>query len=233
MNYELWILNYLYAQSNSFNIQHSNKKYCLLSPQFAPNVYDFISMLMADTVIWLDEVPWSRKGRSHRSLLISGDNSVWTRIPVMPKDRSKAMLELRIDQTKKWTGLMLKQVESTYSQLTYYDYLEPEFSALVQRGKEFEYLVEWNQFFLGRVLDLMEVSLSIQLQSDVGLPDRTSFFEWDSKNYLPQPNKRLVHDFLPEGYRADESMLHLFFALGPEFFKLADQILKQHGRIEV
>ncbi len=186
-------------------------------------------MLLADRVIWLDDAGWSRKGRTHRSLLMSEGESAWIRVPVLTEDRKKAIREVRIDQTKKWPEMMLKQIESICSRATYYDYFEAELSALVMQGYEYEFLLDWNHAFLEQILSFMEVRIPIERQSERELPDPPYYFESDSSNYLPQPEEIMEHDLKTDGFQGNQSMLHLFFALGPEFFKLADQI-QQYGR---
>ena len=156
---------YTIIHNPTFTIQYPKKTYCLTTPQFAPNMYDLISMLMADEVIWLDEAGWSRKGRSHRSRITNGEESVWIRVPVLSEDRSKAINKVRIDQRKKWTKIMLKKIESMYSRHTFYDYFEAELSALIQDGRDFELLIDWNSYFFDQILSFMELTLALKLQS--------------------------------------------------------------------
>lgn len=61
----------------------------ILTPQFAPNLYDLASMLKADQVIFTDVEKWSRKGRTHRAEIRNEEDSQWINLPVVSEDRKK------------------------------------------------------------------------------------------------------------------------------------------------
>lgn len=225
MNVELRVLNYISSFSHfTFHISHSGLTYSLVTPQFAPNIYDFISMLKSDKIIYLDTVSWSRKGRTHRTFITNGEDEIWLRVPVLTDDKKKAIKDVRIDHSEKWVSNFWKALETVFSKEVYFDHFEWEIKALLDDASKFEKLIDWNLFFFQKICSFLELEIDSDFQSNIGFPNRSFYFESDSKNYLPQPNEILAHAEKIKHFENHHSMLHLLFAFGPEFFNISDSI---------
>ena len=181
-------------------------------------------MLKSDRVLYLDDLSWSRKGRTHRTFISNGEIEIWLRVPVLTDDKKKSIRDVRIDHSEKWISNFWKSLETVFSQETYFDHFEWEIKALLDQAIGFEKLIDWNLFFFNKICSFLEVEIHYYFQSNMGLIEGPYYLETDSKNYLPQPEKLLSHSKIIDGYLNSQSILHLLFAFGPEFFNISDSI---------
>lgn len=196
----------------------------LLQPQFAPNLYDLVAMLRANRVIMLDEDIWSRKGRTHRTMITESE---WINIPVKTEDKKKPIKEVRIDQSQDWFTPFWNGIYHNYHSSTYFDYFEDELKALFEEVRTSEFLIDFNLAVFQKLLQFLEVDLSFELASkpDFELDEGSIIYqEHQSKNYMHRlENAKSVAIENPEITSiADLSTLHLLFHHGPESFKLLD-----------
>ncbi len=176
----------------------------LITPQFAPNLYDLASMLKAEQVIWLDIEPWSRKGRTHRAELRNAEGTQWINIPILSEDKKKPIQEVRIDHSEPWLEAFWNGILHNYQHATWFDFFEDELFSDIQYARECEFLFEFNAYFFQRLCTYMELDINMTLasklptydsnpeQAAVNLGADEFYIEHQSKNYLWQSDKALV-----------------------------------------
>jgi hypothetical protein len=218
-------------------------KAALLFPQFAPNLYDLSIMLKADRIILQDVEQWSRKSRVHRARIRTPQGTQWIRIPIRSEDRKRPVNKLRIDHSRNWISPLLRSLEYNYRNSIYYDFYEPDIRNLFQSAVDFTYLQPFILRLFEKLYQLINVYPDYSLASD--LPCYTSdpqqltrnlnaselYFEQNSRHY--QRRDGMVSDpgFTHpvyyqhfEGFEPDCCILDMLFQLGPECFRVTDQL---------
>ncbi len=247
LNFELCILlSYSYELIPTLILYNSVLALALITPQFAPNLFDLVSMLKADRVILLDVEKWSRKGRTHRIEVRAEDGTQWLNLPILSEDRKKATKDVRLDSTQRWFKLFWNTLAYNYNDATYFDYYADEIRHDIEMAYEFETLLDFNLYFFKRILTYLEIDIQFELASNVEgystFPDEclknlgyeTLYLEHQSKNYQRQSSK--AEQALKEhptyrqaypGFEPNCSVLDLLFNVGVESFRLINPLLKE------
>lgn len=221
-------------------------KLSLLTPQFAPNLYDLAAMLQADRVILQDVERWSRKSRIHRAQIRTPEGTQWINIPVRTDDRKKAVKDVRIDHSQDWITPLLRTLEYNYRNSIYYDFYEPEINADFQSAADYTFLMDFVLYIQQRLFSFMDMNINYELASN--LPDYTSdpdllakklnadtlYQEYDSRHYRRQAAEKSELDFdHPEYHQHFEGfepwccILDVLFQFGPESFRITDQLVEK------
>jgi hypothetical protein len=215
----------------------------ILTPQFAPNLYDLASMLKADRVIFTDVEKWSRKGRTHRAEIRNEEDTQWINLPVVSEDRKKAIKDVRLDHDQQWLDPFWNAILHNYRNATYFDHFEDELYHDIQQAFEFEYLMEFNLYFFKRLLRYLEIEIEYELASKVSgystFPDETKkklsadilYLEHQSKNYQRQTTQAQValkkHPAYVQAYPGFVegcSVLDLLLNKGVESFRILEKL---------
>lgn len=218
-------------------------KLTILTPQFAPNLYDLASLLKADKIIFTDVEKWSRKGRTHRAEIRNADGTQWINLPILGEDRKKAIKDVRLDHDQSWLEPFWNAIHHNYRNATYFDHFEDELYHDILQVNEFEYLLEFNLYFFKRILLYLEIDIDFQLSSKTEeydtFPDQclenlaadTLFLEHKSKNYQRQSKNTEIalenHPIYSQAYSGFESgcsVLDLLLNEGIESFKILEQL---------
>ena len=217
----------------------------LLQPVFAPNLYDLACIKRADKVFLADTHQWSRKGRVHRAVIRTPGGTAYINIPVVTEDRKKPIHKVRIDQSDDWITPLLRSLSYNYRNSRYFDFYEPEITADFQAGESFEYLLPFLlslRYRLYRYLEVPFEKKEILLSRSDEYPDdpdkllRTLgadklFQEHSSRHYMKQSGSKVEPEFNHpvyyqhfEGFEKYCCAYDLLFQMGPESFKILDQI---------
>ena len=206
----------------------------LIQPQFAPNLFDLAAMIKADNIILLDTDTWSRKGRTHRAQIRNEGGTQWINIPIVTEDKSKPINQVRIDHTENWFEIFWNGILHNYSNAVYFDHFVDELYADLEDALNSEKLIEFDMKFFKRLLTYLEVSIEYKLLSNIkaiNLPKDKVYQEYKSRNYIRQlENNEMAFKHHPEypqawpGFEPECSCLDLLFNLGPESFRIFDQL---------
>lgn len=215
----------------------------ILTPQFAPNLYDLASMLKADRVILQDVEKWSRKGRTHRAEIRNEGGTQWINLPILQEDRKKAIREVRLDHSQRWFEPFWNAIAHNYQNATWFDFYEDELISDILKVNEFEYMLDFNLYFLNRVLQFMELDITFELANNVEgystFPDEmvsnlnadVLYLEHKSKNYQRQGrlakkalNEHPVYQQAYPGFEPDCSILDLLLNEGRESFRVIEKL---------
>ncbi|MDZ7715145.1 MAG: WbqC family protein [Balneolaceae bacterium] len=218
-------------------------KLALLTPQFAPNLYDLSIMLQADKVVLEDVEQWSRKSQVHRAQIRTPEGTQWINIPILTEDRKKAVKDVRIDHSEDWINPLLRTIEYNYRNSIYYDFYEPEIKADFESAGNYEYLMPFVLYVQKRLLQFMDIHIDYELASDLknydsnpdlfaqNLGADTLLQEHDSRHYLRQAEMKSEPNFKHpayhqhfDGFEPWCSILDILFQFGPESFKITDQL---------
>ncbi len=218
-------------------------KIALLTPQFAPNLYDLASMLKADRIIFTDVEKWSRKGRTHRAEIRNEEDSQWINLPILSEDRKKAVKDVRLDHDQQWLEPFWNAILHNYRNATYFDHFENELYHDIQQANEFEYLLEFNLYFFGRMCTYLEIEIDYELASEAQgystFPDETAsnlkadmfYLEHQSKNYQRQTKqagipleKHPIYKQAYPGFVEGCSVLDLLLNDGVESFRILEKL---------
>lgn len=219
-------------------------KIALLTPQFAPNLYDLAAMLRADRIILQDTEQWSRKSRTHRAKIRVPQGTQWINIPIRTKDRKKNIKDIRMDHSEDWVTPLLRAIEYNYRNSIYYDFYEPEIKADFQSAYDYTYLMEFVLYIQQRLFQFIGINVDCELSSEV--PEYTSdpdvlaeklgaetlFQEHESRHYqrqaerydndLPFEHPQYHQHF--DGFEPWCSLLDVLFQFGPESFKITGKL---------
>ncbi|MBO6522468.1 MAG: WbqC family protein [Balneolaceae bacterium] len=216
----------------------------ILTPQFAPNLFDLASMSKADRVILQDVEKWSRKGRTHRAEIRIEDGTQWINLPVLQEDRKKAIKGVRLDHSQRWFEPFWNAIAHNYQNATWFDFYEDELKSDILKVNEFEYLLEFNLYFFQRILQFLELNIEFELASKVdgystfldetvsNLDADVLYLEHNSKNYQRQSKSAeialKVHPMYKQSYPGFEpkcSILDLLLNEGRESFRIIEKLL--------
>ncbi|MFV1883124.1 MAG: WbqC family protein [Balneola sp.] len=215
----------------------------ILTPQFTPNLHDLASMLRADRVILQDVEKWSRKGRTHRAEIRNEEGTQWINLPVLHEDRKKAIREVRLDHSQRWFEPFWNAIAHNYKNATWFDFYEDELISDIRKVNEFEYMLEFNLYFFGRILQFLELEIDYELASKTegysSFPDETVsclgaetlYLEHKSKNYQRQSQQAKTalneHPVYQQAYPEFEpncSALDLLLNEGRESFRIIEKL---------
>ncbi|MEQ9309548.1 MAG: WbqC family protein [Balneolaceae bacterium] len=218
-------------------------KIAILTPQFAPNLFDVASMLKADRVILQDVEKWSRKGRTHRAEIRNENGTQWINLPIKGEDRKKAINNVRLDHSQRWFDPFLNAITHNYKNATWFDFYEEELKFDIMKVNDFEFLIDFNLYFFNRMLQFLEVDIHIELASKVEgystFPDECAlnlgadilFLEHKSKNYQRQSREKVTslsfHPIYRQAYPGFEpncSILDLLLNKGKESFRIIEKL---------
>jgi hypothetical protein len=221
-------------------------KLALLTPQFAPNLYDLATMLQAERIILQDVERWSRKSRIHRAQIRTPEGTQWINIPIRTEDRKKAVKDVRMDHSEDWITPLLRTLEYNYRNSIYYDFYEPEIKADFTSAYDYTYLMPFILYIQKRLFRFMDISIDYKLASELpnydSNPDllaqqlgaTTLFQEHDSRHYQRQARQKSDPDFAhPEyhqhfdGFEPWCCVLDILFQFGPESFRITDQLIEK------
>ncbi len=224
----------------------SNMKLALLTPQFAPNLYDLAAMLQADQIILQDVERWSRKSRIHRAQIRTPEGTQWINIPIRTEDRKKAVKDVCMDHSEDWVTPLLRTLKYNYRNSIYYDFYEPEIEADWQSAYNYTYLMDFILYIQKRLFRFMDISIDYVFASNLSdydsnpdllaqrLGANTLFQEHDSRHYQRQAEQNSDPDFEHpkyhqhfEGFEPWCCILDVLFQFGPESFRITDQLSKK------
>jgi hypothetical protein len=215
----------------------------LLTPQFAPNLYDLASMLKAEQVIFTDVEKWSRKGRTHRAEIRNEEGTQWINLPILSEDRKKAIKDVRLDHDQQWFDSFWNAIHHNYRNATYFDHFEDELYHDIQQVYEFELLIDFNTYFFDQLCTYLEIDINYEWSSMVEgystFPDNTLsnlnadiiYLEHQSKNYQRQSEKAEIalkkHPKYTQAYPefiSGCSILDLLLNKGVESFRILEKL---------
>ncbi len=219
-------------------------KLALLLPQFAPNLYDLAAMLQADHIILQDTERWSRKSRVHRAQIRTAEGMQWINIPVRTEDRKKAINEVRIDHSGDWITPLLRTLKFNCRSSIYFDFYEPRIEEMFKSAADYKYLLPFVLSFQRRLFEMMDLKIDYEMASDFkeysSDPDELAkcleadqlFQEQDSRHYQWQAVMKADPNFHHpeyyqhfEGFEPNCCLLDVLFQLGPESFKVIDEMI--------
>ncbi|SMO54856.1 WbqC family protein [Fodinibius sediminis] len=215
----------------------------LLSPQLAPNLYDLAIMQQADRIVLQDTEQWSRKSRVHRARIRVPSGTQWINIPVRTEDRKKPIREVRINHSADWISPLLRTLKYNYSNSIYYDFYQPEIKADLESARQYTRLMPFVMHMQRRLLRFMDIRLQYEMASTLpgytSDPDRFAkrvgadllYQEYDSRHYLRQAENKAEPTFCHPRYHQHFeqfepwcSLFDVLFQLGPESFRITDQL---------
>lgn len=218
-------------------------KLTILTPQFAPNLFDLASMKNADRIIFIDVEKWSRKGRTHRAQIRNEHGTQWINLPVVQEDRKKAIKEVRLDHSQQWLDPFWNAIHHNYKNATWFDHFEDELYADIEKANDFEYLLDFNLYFFQRMCTYLEIDISYELASSIPeystFPDETFknlqanvlYLEHKSKNYQRQTKisetvlkEHPIYTQANSGFEPECSCLDLLLNYGSESFRILDDL---------
>lgn len=220
-------------------------KLALLQPQFAPNLYDLAAMLKADLVIWQDVEKWSRKGRTHRAKIRGQNGLQWINLPIVSEDKENAIKEVRIDQSEDWLTPFWNAIYHNYRTATYFDLYVDELRADLEKGSEFNRLLDFDLFMFKRLMLYLELQIDPVLSSELTeystYPDELKhilhadelYLEHNSKNYQRKSKysvsalvKHPIYKQADREFISGASVLDLLLNYGKESFRIIDELTK-------
>lgn len=213
------------------------------TPILAPHLRDWAAMKAADHVIILDTWSWSRKGRSHRMavnvqgqkhwMALQGESSQWKGKTIRELQWEKATMAPMMES---W----VKSLEPSYKSSYGFDEYWPEWLQFWNNapGTLVECALahgEWMAHWLG-LEDLPKKWILASSLEDVIFQEawfrEDSWMETGTAAYAPQPpNRTSLPAWTEPRYRQrwephveDCSSLDLLFELGPEAWRIIDQL---------
>ncbi|PAU94460.1 hypothetical protein CK503_06585 [Aliifodinibius salipaludis] len=221
-------------------------KLALLTPQFAPNLYDLAVMLQADRIILQNVERWSRKSRIHRAQIRTPEGTQWINIPIRTEDRKKAIKDVRMDHSDDWVTPLLRTLEYNYRNSIYYDFYEPEIKADFKSAYDYSHLMDFILYIQKRLFRFMDISIDYELASKLSAYDsnpdllaqrlgaNTLFQEHYSRHYQRQAKQKSdpifdhpkYHQHF-EGFEPLCCILDVLFQFGPESFRITDQLVEK------
>lgn len=110
----------------------------IMQPYFFPyrNYYGLIQK--ADHFVIFDDVQFTRKWQQRNNILCQDGKKRWITVPVISKRSAYQLIkDIGIYNEEPWQGRMLARVRLAYKSHPYFDYVYPEFEAIIKRRVEF------------------------------------------------------------------------------------------------
>ena len=217
----------------------------ILQPILVPDLHDLAIMFKSDCILYQDSEQWSRKGRTHRALIRTPGGTDYISVPVVTSDKKKPINQVRIDHSEDWISQILRTLEFNYRNSVYYDFYEPEIRSDLEKGFQFEVLLDFSLFLRRRIFQYLEISphadiiFSSAMSGYHSNPDAMAkklgagqyFQEHDARHYQRQGENRseisFKHPFYRQHFPGFEPyccLYDLLFQYGPESFKILDEI---------
>lgn len=207
----------------------------ILLPSVLPDLYWLQATLVSDEILLQDHLEFSRKSRVHRGKIRTPNGSQWVSIPVHPDDRHKPLVECRIDNTSDWLTPLWRALEYNYRNSIYFDFYELELKEIFKRTSGIEKFTDACTYLTSVWLGWLEVSTPLMSTASSGStidPGALIIRERNSLQYLPPIHGAIeLNTPIPEyvqhfgTFHNDCCILDLIFAVGPESWRITDQMI--------
>lgn len=219
----------------------------ILQPVLIPNLADLTLIVEAEKIYYSDCDRWSRKSRVHRAKIKTADGTAYIHIPILEEDRKKSIHQVRIDHHVDWKTPLLRTLEFNYRKSLYYDFYEPEVTALFESAIEYDLLIGFIRHLNRQLFTYLELTVTDQIfygseiAPDLTHPDKICTLLGETGYRQDSSSSRYHHvgkDAPPfhfthpvyrqhfEGFEANCSVLDLLFQYGPESFRIIDQLIQ-------
>lgn len=123
-------------------------------------------ILLADKFVFFDCVQMSNDDYERRNKIKGPNGEFWLTVPLHSKGyRDKKLFELEIDNSQRWRDKHQKSIYYAYKKAPYFDEYEGFFDDLFQQ--EWQYLTEFNEYFLKWILSILKIEVEYCRASDM------------------------------------------------------------------
>jgi hypothetical protein len=122
--------------------------------------------MLADKFCLFDDCQMSNDDWERHQYIKTANGKTLLTVPLKSKGyRDKKLYQLEIDNTQRWRKKHWDSMRFAYGKAKYFNEYEPFFNALYQR--EWQYLTEFNEYFLKWVLQLLKIEVEYCRASDL------------------------------------------------------------------
>lgn len=212
----------------------------ILQPSFIPDLNYIAVLKKADKIIYSKHDRWSRKGRTHRFRIRTADGPLWISLPIKTEDRKKAISQVRIDvhSDPSWLSKTMKTIAQSYRNSIYFDHYEAEFEEIVFKSLEFEFLIDSITYMNSQLWDLLEwqpesSKIVFEDENEEFIQrSETIFWEYRGTSFQQQfmekaevpLEKHPIYKQHFGGFEPDCCLLDVLFELGPEWYRVWDEL---------
>ena len=190
----------------------------LFSTAYLPPISYVSKLLKAEEVVIEQHEHYIKQTYRNRTEIYGANGKLSLTIPVDHHDLfTLPIKEVKISRDQPWQKIHWRSIESAYRNSPYFEYYEDDLKVFY--GKEYTYLLEWNNELLKSVLHIAGIKKEISF---------TASYEKEHENILDlrgafTPEKRSMNELQyrqvfsdKHGFIADLSIIDLLFNEGPK-----------------
>ena len=114
-------------------------------PRFLPALNIFQRALIADIIVWRDDVQYQSKDWENRNKIKVGQGKwAWLTVPIQKCEKGTRITEALIDDSLDWRSKMCKTVRLAYTHADHFKEFYPQFEMIVLAGWKDQPLVTLN-----------------------------------------------------------------------------------------
>ena len=167
-------------------MDHINKSIAIHQPNYIPWIGYFFKIFMSDAFVFHDDVQFSSKSFTKRSLFrkeFHNQDTQWLGISVL-SNKQKKISEIKIDHENIKIKKHLQKFEYMYHSTPYFDYYFPTISKILSKVKEYEKLADYNINTIKELSNLLEINSEFHQSSDYSLNEKGNEYNLTLVNKL-------------------------------------------------
>lgn len=140
-------------------------------PETLPWMGFFNKMIMADTYVILDNVPFRKNYFQNRNQILTKNGPSYLTVPVEAKS-NQLISEIKIQNQKNWQKKHLATLKQTYSKSQYFEKHLPFFEKLYTR--EFVLLKDFNMEIINYLRAVLDINTKVLFASELDVQGTSS-----------------------------------------------------------
>ncbi len=208
-----------------------------MKPVLLPSVYlgniAYYSILLHRDVVIEHHENFVKQTYRNRCKIYGANGALNLIVPLHRKGNHTPITEVRVAYEENWRKLHVRSIEAAYRSSPYFEYYETEFMLLYE--EQYEHLIELNNAFQAKILELLQASPSISITSTYE-KETESKKDFRSIAHPHQVNTCLFPSYLQvfsnkHGFIPNLSILDLLFNEGPNSTIYLENLMRQHSKL--
>mgnify|MGYP001195102082 CR=1 FL=1 len=141
-------------------------------PEYFPWTHFFEKLFIAEIVVILDSVQYSRRSYQNRNLIYSKNGPKWITLPVHKSSRNTKIIDIKINNEIDWQKKHYESIYNSYFKAKFFFEINDLFKNIFNR--KWDYLCELNIYIIREILKYLKLNNNIYLSSELNLSSKKS-----------------------------------------------------------